>query len=68
MIGFFCIAVEKSVAPRGDQISVIVFQPTAPPSRVNFREIRAPGVCIRKIRKTLKIRHMMAFLPHALDF
>lgn len=38
------------MVPRGDQIPVIVFQPTAPPSRVNFREIRAPGVCKEKPR------------------
>ena len=41
----FCFAVEKSMTPRGDQIPVVGFQSTAPPSRVNFREIRAPGVC-----------------------
>ena len=40
----FCFAVKKSVTPRGDQIPVIEFQTTAPPSRVNFREIRGPGV------------------------
>lgn len=51
MVGFFCFAVEKSVTPRGDQISVIGFQTTAPPSRVNFREIRAPGVCTSKMQK-----------------
>ena len=45
-----CFAVEKSVIPRGDKISVIEFQTTAPPSRVNFREIRAPGVCKEKPR------------------
>ena len=50
MVGFFCFAVEKSVTPRGDQISVIVFQPTAPPSRVNFREIRGPGVRTHKMK------------------
>jgi len=43
-------AVKKSVTPRGDQIPVIEFQTTAPPSRVNFREIRAPGVCEEKPR------------------
>ena len=32
----FCFAVEKSVTPRGDQIPVIEFQTTAPPSRVNI--------------------------------
>ena len=36
--------------PRGDQIPVIIFQPTAPPSRVNFREIRAPGVYASKMQ------------------
>jgi len=46
----FCFAVEKSVAPRGDQIPVIEFQTTAPPSRVNFREIRAPGVYAFKMQ------------------
>ena len=48
--GLSIFAVEKSMVPRGDQIPVIVFQPTAPPSRVNFREIRAPGVCKEKPR------------------
>ena len=43
--GLSLFAVEKSMAPRGDQIPVIEFQSTAPPSRANFREIRAPGVC-----------------------
>ena len=48
--GLSRFAAEKSVAPRGDQIPVIEFQTTAPPSRVNFREIRAPGVCEEKPR------------------
>ena len=48
--GFSLFAVEKFVAPRGDQIPVIQFQTTAPPSRVNFREIRGPGVCGEKTR------------------
>lgn len=48
----FCFAVEKSVTPRGDQIPVIEFQTTAPPSRVNFREIRAPGVYASKMQKS----------------
>ena len=38
------------MAPRGDQIPVIELQTTAPPSRVNFREIRAPGVREEKPR------------------
>lgn len=50
MVGFFCFAVEKPVAPRGDQIPMIEFQTTAPPSRVNFREIRGPGGCEEKPR------------------
>ena len=42
--------------PRGDQIPVIIFQPTAPPSRVNFREIRAPGVSTLKMQKSPESR------------
>ena len=38
--------------PRGDQIPVIEFQTTAPPSRVNFREIRGPGVSTSKMEKS----------------
>ena len=41
---------EKSVTPTGDQIPVIIFQSTAPPSRVKFREIRAPGVRMHKMK------------------
>ena len=52
----FCFALEKSVAPRGDQISVNRFQTTAPPSRVNFREIRAPGVSTLKMQKSPESR------------
>ena len=52
----FCFVVEKSVTPRGDQIPVIGFQPTAPPSRVNFREIRAPGVSTLKMQKSPESR------------
>ena len=48
----FCFAVEKSVPPRGDQIPVVGFQTTAPPSRVNFREIRGPGVSTSKMEKS----------------
>ena len=56
-----CFAVKKSVTPRGDQIPVIEFQTTAPPSRVNFREIRAPGVCIiLKKQRVLKIEFAVA--------
>ena len=42
------------MVPRGDQIPVIVFQPTAPPSRVNFREIRDPGVTPQKSKNARK--------------
>jgi len=58
----FRFAVEKSVPPQGgDQIPVIEFQTTAPPSRVNFREIGAPGVCIiLKKQKVLKIEFAVA--------
>ena len=42
--------------PRGDQIPVNLFQTTAPPSRVNFREIRAPGVFAPKTEKPDKLR------------
>ena len=45
-----CFAVKKSVTPRGDQIPMIEFQTTAPPSRVDFREIMAPGVSKEKPR------------------
>ena len=48
--GLSRFAVKKSVAPRGDRISVVGFQTTAPPSRVNFREIRAPGVYASKMQ------------------
>ena len=48
--GFSLFAVKKSVAPRGDKISVSVFQSTAPPCRVNFREIRGPGVRMHKMK------------------
>ena len=48
--GLFFFSEKMFMAPRGDQISVIVFQPTAPPSRVNFREIRGPGVRTHKMK------------------
>lgn len=41
-------AVEKCAGGRGDQIPVNRPEATAPPSRVNFRQIRGPGVSPQK--------------------
>ena len=44
------------VPPRGDQIPGRGLQETAAPSRVNFREIRDPGVTPQKSKNARKIR------------
>ena len=42
---------EGAVPPRGDQIPKCGALETAAPSRVNFREIQAPGFWLHKTKK-----------------